>query len=167
MVWMHGGGFTNGSSMEAHAYDGKNLSEFGDVVVVGLNHRLNIIGTLDLSAYGSEYPQSRYTGTVDRLSALQWIHDNIENFGGDPGSVTIFGQSGGGGKVARMLHTPSAKGLFHKIICESGGGEVFTDSDPAKSIKTQQMIAAATLDAKSLSIKRPGENLSSEGGRQA
>jgi para-nitrobenzyl esterase len=145
MVWMHGGGFTNGSCMEAYAYDGKNLSEFGDVVVVSMNHRLNIIGTLDLSAYGPEYAQSRYTGTADLLAALQWVHDNIENFGGDPGNVTIFGQSGGGSKTARMLHTPTAKGLFHKVICESGGGEVLTDTDPAKNIKTLQMIAAATL----------------------
>ena len=145
MVWMHGGGFTNGSSMEAYAYDGKNLSEFGDVVVVSLNHRLNILGTLDLSAYGPEYAQSRYTGTADLLSALRWVLENIARFGGDPGNVTLFGQSGGGGKVARMMHTPSARGLFHKTICESGGGEVLTDSDPAKSIKTQRAIAAATL----------------------
>ena len=70
MVWMHGGGFTNGSSMESYAYDGKNLSEFGDVVVVSLNHRLNILGTLDLSAYGPEYANSRYTGTADLVAAL-------------------------------------------------------------------------------------------------
>jgi para-nitrobenzyl esterase len=108
MVWMHGGGFTNGSSMESYAYEGKNLSEFGDVVVVSLNHRLNIIGTLDLSAYGPQYAQSRYAGTADLVSALQWVHDNIESFGGDPGNVTIFGQSGGGSKVARMMHTPVA-----------------------------------------------------------
>ena len=82
MVWMHGGGFTNGSSMEAFAYDGKNLSEFGGVVVVSLNHRLNILGTLDLSAYGPEYANSRYTGTADLVAGLQWIHDNIESFGG-------------------------------------------------------------------------------------
>ena len=145
MVWMHGGGFTNGSSMESYAYEGKNLSEFGDVVVVSMNHRLNIIGTLDLSAYGPEYAQSRYTGTADLVAALQWVHDNIENFGGDPGNVTIFGQSGGGSKAARMLHTPVAKGLFHKVVCQSGGGEVLADTDPAKNIKASQMIAAETL----------------------
>jgi para-nitrobenzyl esterase len=145
MVWLHGGGFTNGSSMESYAYDGKNLSEFGDVVVVSLNHRLNIIGTLDLSAYGPEYAQSRYTGTADLIAALQWVQKNISQFGGDPGNVTLFGQSGGGSKGARMLHTPSAKGLFHKVITQSGGGEVLADSDPAALIKTQQAIAAATL----------------------
>ncbi len=142
---MHGGGFTNGSSMEAYAYDGKNLSEFGDVVVVSMNHRLNIIGTLDLSAYGPEYAQSRYTGTADLVASLQWVHDNIQNFGGDPGNVTIFGQSGGGSKAAHMMHTPTAKGLFHKVICESGGGEVLASQDPARNIQNGQMIAAATL----------------------
>ena len=145
MFWMHGGGFTNGSAMESYAYDGKNLSEFGDVVVVSVNHRLNIIGTLDLSAYGAEYAQSRYTGTVDLVAALQWVQKNIAQFGGDPGNVTLFGQSGGGSKAARMLHTPAAKGLFHKVVTESGGGEVYADLDPAAMIKTQQQIAAATL----------------------
>jgi len=145
MVWMHGGGFTNGSSMEAYAYDGKNLSEFGDVVVVSMNHRLNIIGTLDLSAYGPEYAQTRYTGTADLVASLQWVHDNIQAFGGDPDNVTLFGQSGGGSKASRMMHTPAAKGLFHKVVCESGGGEVLADQDPAKNSQTQQMIAAATL----------------------
>ncbi len=145
MVWMHGGGFTNGSAMESYAYDGKNLSEFGDVVAVSLNHRLNILGTLDLSAYGPEYANSRYTGTADLVAALQWIHDNIEAFGGDPGNVLIFGQSGGGGKVVRMLLTPAAKGLFHKVVAQSGGSLNFRETDPAQSIKAQQAIAAATL----------------------
>ena len=121
MVWMHGGGFTNGSSMESYAYDGKTLSEFGDVVAVSVNHRLNIIGTLDLSAYGPEYANSRYTGMADLVAALEWVRDNIESFGGDPGNVTIFGQSGGGGKVTRLMHMPAARGLFHKAISESGG----------------------------------------------
>ncbi len=146
MFWMHGGGFTNGSSMESFAYDGKNLSEFGDVVVVSVNHRLNIIGTLDLSAYGPEYAQSRYTGTADLVAALQWVQKNITNFGGDPGNVTIFGQSGGGSKATRMLHTPAAKGLFHKAVAESGGGETYDAIDSAASIKLQQQIAAATLE---------------------
>ena len=145
MIWMHGGGFTNGASMESYAYDGKNLSEFGDVVVVSVNHRLNIIGTLDLSAYGPEYAQSRYTGTADLIAALQWVQKNIAQFGGDPGNVTIFGQSGGGSKVSRMLHTPAAKGLFHKVVSQSGGGEVLTDQDPATQIKLQRQIAAETL----------------------
>jgi para-nitrobenzyl esterase len=145
MVWMHGGGFTNGSSIESYAYDGRSLSEFGDVVVVSVNHRLNILGTLDLSAYGPQYAQSRYTGTADLLAALQWVHDNIESFGGDPGNVMIFGQSGGGGKVVRMMHMPAAKGLFHKVAAQSGGNNTYRTTDPAESMKTQQTIAAHTL----------------------
>jgi para-nitrobenzyl esterase len=145
MVWMHGGGFTNGSSMESYAYDGRSLSEFGDVVVVSVNHRLNILGTLDLSACGPQYANSRYTGTADLVMALQWVRDNIEAFGGDPGNVMIFGQSGGGGKVVRMMHTPAAKGLFHRVAAQSGGNNTYRTTDPAASIKAQQTIAAHTL----------------------
>jgi para-nitrobenzyl esterase len=144
MVWMHGGGFTNGSSMEGYAYDGRSLSEFGDVVVVSMNHRLNILGTLDLSAYGPEYANSRYTGTADLVASLQWVRDNIEAFGGDPGNVMIFGQSGGGGKVMRMMYMPSARGLFHKVSAQSGTVS-YRGTDPAASIKAQQAIAAHTL----------------------
>ena len=145
MVWMHGGGFTNGSSMESYAYDGKALSEFGDVVAVSVNHRLNVIGTLDVSAYGPEYANSRNTGMADLVAALQWIHENIEVFGGDPGNVTIFGQSGGGGKVTRLMHMPAAKGLFHKVICESGSTVNYRDTEPAKVIQNGQMVAAEIL----------------------
>jgi para-nitrobenzyl esterase len=151
MVWMHGGGFTNGSSMESYAYDGRSLSEFGDVVVVSVNHRLNILGTLDLSAYGSQYANSRYTGTADLVTALQWVQENIESFGGDPRNVMIFGQSGGGGKVVRMMHMPAAKGLFHRVSAQSGGNNTYRTSDVAASIKAQQTIAAHTLKNLNLS----------------
>jgi para-nitrobenzyl esterase len=145
MVWMHGGGFTNGSSMESYAYDGRSLSEFGDVVVVSMNHRLNILGTLDLSAYGPQHANSRYTGTADLVMALQWVQENIEAFGGDRNNVMIFGQSGGGGKVVRMMHMPAAKGLFHKVSAQSGGNNTYRTTDVAASIKAQQTIAAHTL----------------------
>src|SRR4051812_6178480 len=145
MVWMHGGGFTNGSSMEAYAYDGRSLSEFGDVVVVSMNHRLNILGTLDLSAYGPQYANSRYTGTADLVTALQWVQENIDAFGGDPANVMIFGQSGGGGKVVRMMHMPAARGLFHRVSAQSGGNNTYRTTDVAASIKAQQTIAAHTL----------------------
>ena len=145
MFWMHGGGFTNGSSMESYAYDGKNLSEFGDVVVVSVNHRLNIIGTLDLSAYGAQYENSRYTGMADLVAALEWVQENIAQFGGDPGNVTIFGQSGGGSKVTRLMHMPAAKGLFHKGIAQSGGALNYRTVEPAAAIKRQQAVAAGTL----------------------
>ena len=145
MVWMHGGGFTNGSSIESYAYDGKALCEFGDIVAVSVNHRLNVIGTLDLSAYGPANASSRNTGMADLVAALQWVHENIEAFGGDAGNVTIFGQSGGGGKVTRLMHIPAAKGLFHKVICQSGGAVNYRDTDPAKIIQSQQSVAAETL----------------------
>jgi para-nitrobenzyl esterase len=145
MVWMHGGGFTNGSSMESYAYDGRSLSEFGDVVVVSMNHRLNILGTLDLSAYGSQYANSRQTGMADLVSALQWVRDNVATFGGDPDNVMIFGQSGGGGKVVRLMHMPEAKGLFHRVSAQSGGNNNYRGSDVAASIKAQRTIAAHVL----------------------
>jgi para-nitrobenzyl esterase len=145
MVWIHGGGFTTGSSMESYAYDGRSLCEFGDVVVVSVNHRLNVLGTLDLSAYGAEYANSRNTGMADLVAALQWVHENIDVFGGDPGNVTIFGQSGGGGKVTRMMFIPAAKGLFHKVICESGSLVNYRDIDMARTIENQQAVAAEIL----------------------
>lgn len=120
MVWLHGGGYAAGSGQELPAYDGANLSRKGDVVVVTLNHRLNALGFLDLSAFGEKYAKSGNAGLLDLVAALQWVKDNISGFGGDPGNVTIFGQSGGGGKVSNLLATPSAKGLFHKAIVQSG-----------------------------------------------
>ena len=120
MVWLHGGGFSTGSGVEHFAYDGENMSKFGDVVVVTINHRLNILGYLDLSAYGEEYKYSGNAGMADIVAALQWIHDNIAAFGGDPENVTLFGQSGGGGKVAALLQIPAADGLFQKAVIQSG-----------------------------------------------
>ena len=121
MVFLHGGAYSNGASNETVAYNGANMSEYGDVVMVSLNHRLNVIGCLNLEAYGEEYENSGNTGMADIVCALQWIHDNISYFGGDPGNVTIFGQSGGSGKVVLLMHLPEAEGLFHKAIAESSG----------------------------------------------
>lgn len=139
LVWFHGGGFYNGSSIEGIAYDGKNLSEFGDVVVVTVNHRLNALGYLDLSAYGEEFKYSGNAGTADLVASLQWVKDNIANFGGDPENVTIFGQSGGGGKVLSMMSCPEAEGLFQRAIVQSGG-KSGTDQEAA------QQVAALTLE---------------------
>jgi len=119
MVWLHGGGYTNGSGIEQVAYDGTNLARKGDVVVVTLNHRLNVLGFLDLSAYGAAYRNSGSVSVMDLVAALQWVNDNIVAFGGDPGNVTIFGQSGGGSKVEALMGTPAAKGLFQKAIVQS------------------------------------------------
>ncbi len=120
LFWIHGGGFTAGSSQELPSYDGENLAKKGDVVVVSINHRLNILGYLDLSAYGEKYKQSANLSILDMKAALEWVKTNISNFGGDPGNVTIFGQSGGGAKVNTLMAMPSAKGLFHKAVNQSG-----------------------------------------------
>ena len=120
MVWLHGGGFSAGSGQELPGYDGANLARKGDVVVITLNHRLNVLGFLDLSDFGKEYEASGNAGLLDLVAALEWVRDNAEAFGGDPSNVTIFGQSGGGGKVSVLCATPAAKGLFHKAIVQSG-----------------------------------------------
>lgn len=119
MLWLHGGGFGVGSSNDPMTY-GKALSKKGDVVMVSVNHRLNILGFLDLSACGSKYAQSANVGMLDIVKALEWIKNNIVNFGGDPSNVTILGESGGGGKVGTLMCMPAAKGLFHKAIIQSG-----------------------------------------------
>ncbi|MHA8051421.1 carboxylesterase/lipase family protein [Aquirufa sp. ROCK-SH2] len=120
MFWIHGGGFTSGSSQELPSYDGENLAKKGDVVVVSINHRLNILGYLDLSAYGEKFKYSANNSVMDMKAALEWVQKNIAQFGGDPSNVTIFGQSGGGAKVNTLMAMPSAKGLFHKAINQSG-----------------------------------------------
>ena len=121
MVWLHGGAMSGGSSVEMIVYDGTNLSKYGDCVVVSLNHRLNILGYFDLSSFGERFKNSGNAGIEDLVLALQWIHDNIEAFGGDPENVTLFGQSGGGIKISVLLQTPAADGLFQKGIMMSGG----------------------------------------------
>ncbi|HXY79485.1 MAG TPA: carboxylesterase/lipase family protein [Candidatus Bathyarchaeia archaeon] len=120
MVWLHGGGYTGGSD-GAPTYDGTNLARKRDVVVVGINHRLNVFGYLYLGGVGGEkYADSGNVGMLDCVLALEWVRDNIARFGGDPNNVTIFGESGGGGKVSVLMAMPPAKGLFHKAIVESG-----------------------------------------------
>ncbi len=120
IVWLHGGGFSDGSSIEHVAYDGENMSKFGDAVVISLNHRLNVLGYLDVSSLSEKYENSANAGTEDMVAALRWIRDNVANFGGDPDNVTLFGQSGGGAKIWTLMQTPSAFGLFHKGIIQSG-----------------------------------------------
>ena len=122
MVRIHGGGFTMGSgSWPSH--DGTNLAIRGDVVVVTVNHRLGVLGYLDLSSrFGDDYAASGNAGMLDLVLALEWVRDNIATFGGDPGNVTIFGESGGGYKVTTLLAMPAARGLFHRAIVQSGPG---------------------------------------------
>lgn len=134
MVWLHGGGFSTGSSHELPSYDGKNLALNGDVVVVSVNHRLNVLGYLDLSAFGDKYSESGNAGMLDLVMALEWIKNNIAAFGGDPGNVTIFGQSGGGSKVAGLMTMPSAKDLFHKAIIQSSSRVRFMEPRHSRTI---------------------------------
>lgn len=153
MVWLHGGGFDSGSSIEQTVYDGENLSRFGDVVVVSLNHRLNILGYLDLSELGEEYWNTGNLGNADIVAALRWIQDNIEGFGGDPGNVTLFGQSGGGMKVWSLMQTPEANHLFHKGIIQSGVAVDIFDSNPEanhaiiKALKQRNLADGKVLEA--------------------
>jgi para-nitrobenzyl esterase len=121
MVYMHGGGFSGGSGHDLLSYDGENLARNHDVVVVTHNHRLNVYGYLNLQElWGEEYSSSANVGLLDIVAVLAWVRENITTFGGDPDCVTIFGQSGGGGKVLALMAMPAAKGLFHRAIVQSG-----------------------------------------------
>jgi para-nitrobenzyl esterase len=120
MFWIHGGGFQSGSG-SSPGYDGTNLCKRGDVVVVTINHRLNVMGfTYWGDIGGEEFANTGNVGMLDIVQALKWVRDNIQNFGGDPNRVMIFGESGGGRKVGTLLGMPDAKGLFHSAVIESG-----------------------------------------------
>ena len=119
LLWLHGGGFHTGASNDPMTY-GEAMARKGDIVMVSVNHRLNILGFLDLSACGEKYAQSANVGMLDIVKALEWIQKNIEDFGGNPADVTIVGESGGGGKVGTIMCMPAAKGMFHKAIIQSG-----------------------------------------------
>ncbi|MDX8056542.1 carboxylesterase family protein [Lentzea sp. BCCO 10_0798] len=129
VVWLHGGGFSSGSSSELPYYDGRNLADHGNTVFVSVNHRLNVLGYMDLSAHGEAYRDSGNLGMLDIESALKWVRDNITRFGGDPKNVTVVGQSGGAAKVLTLMGMPSAKGLFHKAVVASGQAAGRSQSD--------------------------------------
>ncbi len=123
MFYMHGGGFSFGSSYELPSHEGAQMARHHDVVQVSVNHRLNILGFFDVSEIGgSAYEDSVNVGMTDLVAALEWVRNNIENFGGDPDRVMIYGQSGGGSKVTTLMGMPSATGLFHRASAQSGGG---------------------------------------------
>ena len=146
LFWLHGGGFQAGSG-SSPGYDGRNLVRRGDVVVVTINHRLNVLGFLHLAELcGADYAHTGNAGMLDIVLALRWVQDNIARFGGDPSCVTIFGESGGGRKVGTLLAMPSARGLFQRAIIQSGPTlAVVTRDDAAR--------AAAAL-AETLGIAR-------------
>ena len=138
MVWLHGGAFAYGSA-NSERLRGSRLAKRGDVVVVTVNHRLNIFGHLDLSDIGgADYAQSGNAGVLDLVAALKWVRDNIARFGGDPRNVTIFGESGGGGKVSALLAMPAAVGLFHRAIIQSGAAVRFRTKE--RALKLTELV---------------------------
>ena len=150
MFWLHGGGFTTGSDSSS-LYIGANLARRGDVVVVGINHRLGALGFTHLGDLGGEaFVHSGNVGMLDAVAALAWVRDNIERFGGDPNRVMIFGESGGGQKVSMLLGSPSAKGLFHRAVIESGPGPKMMERDRATEL-AGMMLAEVGLDARRVS----------------
>jgi para-nitrobenzyl esterase len=143
MVWLHGGGFSGGSGNWL-LYDGTNLARKEDVVVVSVTHRLNLFGFLHLADLGEKWTNASNVGVQDIVAALQWIKENVAAFGGSPSNVTVFGQSGGGGKVTTLMAMPSARGLFHRAIAMSGSALRGTSRENAARA-TEQFLAKAGL----------------------
>ena len=144
LFWCHGGGFASGSG-SSPGLDGTHLAHRGDVVVVTVNHRLNVLGFTYLAELGGvDFEQSGDVGMLDLVHALKWVRDNIGQFGGDPNTVMIFGQSGGGRKVGTLLGMPSAKGLFHRAVIESGPTIKLVDRDQATRV-AERLISKLQL----------------------
>ena len=141
VVWLHGGGFVNGNGIEQDGYHGENLARFGDIVFCSVNHRLGALGYCCLSAAGGE-SGSGNAGNLDLVASLEWVKNNISQFGGDPGNVTIIGQSGGGAKVTTLMNMPAAKGLFHKAVALSGSSLIGVNKDYAEKLGLKVMEEA-------------------------
>ena len=137
MVWLHGGGFASGSGSYS-IYEGRELARKHDAVAISINHRLNVFGYLYLAHLGGNWANASNAGMLDIVAALEWIRDNIAAFGGDPQNVTIFGQSGGAGKVSTLMAMPSARGLFHRAIAQSGAAVTATPT--AQAIRTTEQL---------------------------
>jgi para-nitrobenzyl esterase len=141
VVWLHGGGFTNGNAIEQDGYHGENLSRLGNIVFCSINHRLGPFGYSHLKAAGG-HPSSGNVGNLDMVAALEWVKNNIANFGGDPGNVTIIGQSGGGAKVTCLMNMPAAKGLVHKAVALSGTSLTGVNKEYAEKLGLKVMEEA-------------------------
>jgi len=140
MFYIHGGGYSFGSSYELPSHEGAQMARYHDVVQVSVNHRLNILGFFDVSEIGgSAYEDSANVGMTDLVAALRWVHENIENFGGDPDRVMIYGQSGGGSKVTTLMGMPSAVGLIHRASAQSGGGGNIPSKEQQTELARQLM----------------------------
>ena len=150
LVWIHGGGYTSGSSNELRMYDGESLARRGNVVVVSLNHRLGPLGYMNLMEYGDKWSNAVNLGQLDQIAALEWVRDNIGRFGGDASKVLVFGQSGGGGKISTLMGMPAAKGLFHRAVIQSGSSlrQITPDRSASLSAATLQELglSKATID---------------------
>ncbi len=150
LFWIHGGGFSNGNGIEHDGYNGENFARLGDVVFCSINHRLGPFGYCNLAGVGGEkFAASGNVGMLDIVQALEWVRDNIASFGGDPGNVTIMGQSGGGAKVCTLTAMPAAKGLFHKTVVESGAalrmGEKATSEKLGSYVLSEAGLTAADV----------------------
>ena len=159
LVWFHGGGFSSGSG-SSNAYDGVRLVNRGDVVVVTVNHRLNVYGYLHLDEYGEQFADSGNAGMLDLVASLEWVRDNITEFGGDPDNVLIFGESGGGFKVSTLMAMDAASGLFHRAVVQSGPALELTNQEQAAA-GTAALVAELGLDATTIDQIRtiPGEQI--------
>ena len=190
IVWLHGGGFVNGNGIEQDGYHGENLSRMGNIVFCSVNHRLGALGYCCLSGVGGPL-SSGNAGNLDLVASLEWIKNNIAQFGGDPNNVTIIGQSGGGAKVTTLMNMPAAKGLFHKAVALSGSSLIGINKDYAEKLgakvleeagfkigefeKLQQMpwlefiqianrtVAKFSEEAKKMGIQREGFSPVSDG----
>ena len=140
MFYIHGGGYSFGSSYELPSHEGAQMARHHDVVQVSVNHRLNILGFFDVSEIGgSAYEDSVNVGMTDLVAALRWVHENIANFGGDPDRVMIYGQSGGGSKVTTLMGMPAAVGLIHRAAAQSGGGGNIPSKEQQREVARQVM----------------------------
>ena len=151
LFWIHGGGFANGNAIEHDGYNGENFARLGDAVFCSINHRLGPFGYCNLAGVGGEkFAASGNVGMLDIVLALEWVRDNIASFGGDPGNVTIMGQSGGGAKVCTLTAMPSTKGLFHKAVVESGAalkmGDKSVSEKLAAYVLSEAGLAAGEID---------------------
>jgi len=159
IVWLHGGGFVNGNGIEQDGYHGENLSRMGNIVFCSVNHRLGALGYCCLSSVGGPLASGN-AGNLDLVASLEWIKNNIAQFGGDPNNVTIIGQSGGGAKVTTLMNMPAAKGLFHKAVALSGSSLIGVNKDYAEKLGTKVFEEAGfkKVNLKNCS-KCPGLNL--------
>jgi para-nitrobenzyl esterase len=148
LVWLHGGGFANGNGIEQDGYNGENFARLGDAVFVSINHRLGPLGYCDLAGVGGEkFAASGNVGMLDCVAALEWVRDNIASFGGDPGRVTIMGQSGGGAKVCALTAMPAAKGLFHRAVVLSGASLKMGEKEHAEKLGAAVLAEAGLAPA--------------------